>query len=181
MTEDLKKTAAEKALELVQDGMLLGLGSGTTSRYFTEGVGRLVARGMKLRCVPTPIIQSVGPKKISPDALAFVQEMQIDRRAKTASFKNIAEHPRVRAHLEKAAVPSHGAVLADDALFAVDTKTAQQIGDAAALFLQSPIGQFRDGVGEREFFSPTFIDIAIKQPGHRVVGTHASSPQFSEL
>src|SRR4029077_6415792 len=33
--------------------MLLGLGSGTTSRYFTEGVGRLVADGMKLRCVPT--------------------------------------------------------------------------------------------------------------------------------
>jgi ribose 5-phosphate isomerase A len=53
LTEDLKQTAAEKALELVQDGMLLGLGSGTTSRYFTEGVGRLVAGGMKLRCVPT--------------------------------------------------------------------------------------------------------------------------------
>ncbi len=53
MTEDHKQTAAEKALELVQDGMLLGLGSGTTSRYFTEGVGRLVAGGMKLRCVPT--------------------------------------------------------------------------------------------------------------------------------
>ena len=45
--------AAEKALELVQDGMLLGLGSGSTARYFTEGVGRLVADGMKVRGVPT--------------------------------------------------------------------------------------------------------------------------------
>ncbi len=45
--------AAEKALELVQDGMLLGLGSGSTSRYFTEGVGRLVAERMKVRGVPT--------------------------------------------------------------------------------------------------------------------------------
>ena len=53
MSEDFKKTAAEKAVELVKDGMLLGLGSGTTARYFTEGVGRLVAGGMKLRCVPT--------------------------------------------------------------------------------------------------------------------------------
>ncbi len=43
MTDELKKSAAQKALELVQDGMLLGLGSGTTSKYFTEGVGRLVA------------------------------------------------------------------------------------------------------------------------------------------
>jgi ribose 5-phosphate isomerase A len=33
--------------------MLLGLGSGSTAKYFTEGVGRLVASGMKLRCVPT--------------------------------------------------------------------------------------------------------------------------------
>ncbi len=53
MTEELKRAAAEKALELVQDGMLLGLGSGSTVRYFTEGVGRLVAGGMKVRGVPT--------------------------------------------------------------------------------------------------------------------------------
>jgi ribose 5-phosphate isomerase A len=51
--EALKKAAAERALELVQDGMLLGLGSGSTVRYFTEGVGRLVAGGMKLIAVPT--------------------------------------------------------------------------------------------------------------------------------
>ena len=51
--EALKRAAAEKALELVRDGMLLGLGSGTTVRYFTEGVGRLVAGGMKVRGVPT--------------------------------------------------------------------------------------------------------------------------------
>jgi len=49
----LKKEAAEKALELVRDGMLVGLGSGSTVRYFTEGVGRLVAEGMKVRGVPT--------------------------------------------------------------------------------------------------------------------------------
>jgi ribose 5-phosphate isomerase A len=49
----LKRAAAAKALELVRDGMLLGLGSGSTVRYFTEGVGRLVADGMKVRGVPT--------------------------------------------------------------------------------------------------------------------------------
>ena len=53
ITEEFKRVAAEKALELVQDGMLIGLGSGTTVRYFTEGVGRLVAEGMKVRAVPT--------------------------------------------------------------------------------------------------------------------------------
>jgi ribose 5-phosphate isomerase A len=53
LTDDLKRAAAEKALELVQDGMLIGLGSGSTARFFTEGVGRLVADGMKVRGVPT--------------------------------------------------------------------------------------------------------------------------------
>lgn len=51
--EELKQAAAEKALELVRDGMLLGLGSGSTANYFTEGVGRLVKEGMKVRAVPT--------------------------------------------------------------------------------------------------------------------------------
>src|SRR4029077_20198551 len=49
----LKRAAAEKALDLVQDGMLLGLGSGSTAKYFTQGVGRLVAGGRTLRCVPS--------------------------------------------------------------------------------------------------------------------------------
>ena len=53
MSDDLKRAAADKALELVQDGMLLGLGTGSTARFFTEGVGRLVADGMKVRAVPT--------------------------------------------------------------------------------------------------------------------------------
>jgi ribose 5-phosphate isomerase A len=53
LADEYKRSAAEKALALVQEGMLLGLGSGSTARYFTEGVGRLVAGGMKLRAVPT--------------------------------------------------------------------------------------------------------------------------------
>ena len=56
------------------------------------------------------------------------------------------------------------------ALFAADAETAQQIGDAAALLLQIAIGQFGNGIGEREFAAAAFIDIAIEQPGHRVVG-----------
>jgi ribose 5-phosphate isomerase A len=81
LNDELKKAAAEKALELVQDGMLLGLGSGSTAKYFTEGVGRLVADGMKLRCVPTsrataemaaelgiPIVQELlGPIDLAVD------------------------------------------------------------------------------------------------------------------
>jgi ribose 5-phosphate isomerase A len=52
-TDELKQAAAEKALELVQDGMMVGLGSGSTASYFTQGLGRLVEQGLKVRAVPT--------------------------------------------------------------------------------------------------------------------------------
>ena len=54
----------------------------------------------RMRCVPVPMIKSVGPKKVPPEALAFMQEMHLDRPGKRAAFKNVAEHARVRAHLE---------------------------------------------------------------------------------
>jgi len=72
LTEELKKAAAEKALELVQEGMLLGLGSGSTARYFTEGVGRLVAGGMKLRGVPT---SRATAELAAANGITIVQEL----------------------------------------------------------------------------------------------------------
>src|SRR5262245_48638734 len=56
----------------------------------------------KLRCVPVPIIRSVGPKEVPPEALAFIQESSLDRAGRRLSFKNIAEHPKVKKHLENA-------------------------------------------------------------------------------
>jgi len=77
LTEEYKRAAAEKALELVQDGMLLGLGSGSTARYFTEGVGRLVAAGMNVRCVPT---SRATAELAAAHGITIVQELvgQID-------------------------------------------------------------------------------------------------------
>ena len=61
-----------------------------------------------------------------------------------------------------------------DPLFAADAEPAQHVGDAAALLLQIAIGQLGHGVGEGEFVAAAFIDIAVEQPGHRVVGTGRS-------
>jgi len=51
--DDFKARAAAMALDLVEDGMRLGLGTGSTATYFVEGVGAKVAQGLKLICVPT--------------------------------------------------------------------------------------------------------------------------------
>jgi len=51
--EDLKRQAAAKALELVQPGMRLGLGTGSTAAHFVDLLGQKVAQGLKVICVPT--------------------------------------------------------------------------------------------------------------------------------
>ena len=49
----LKLAAGERALELVRDGMLVGLGTGTTASLFVEGLGRRVAAGLHVACLAT--------------------------------------------------------------------------------------------------------------------------------
>jgi len=49
----LKRAVATKALDYVQDGMKLGLGSGSTAEIFVELLAPRVRGGEKLLCVPT--------------------------------------------------------------------------------------------------------------------------------
>ena len=51
-SEREKRLAAEAAAALVEDGMLLGLGTGSTVAYFLPAVA---ARGLSLRCVATSL------------------------------------------------------------------------------------------------------------------------------
>lgn len=52
--DELKRQAAAQALEHVQDGMKLGLGTGSTAKHFVELLGeRISATGLKVIGVPT--------------------------------------------------------------------------------------------------------------------------------
>lgn len=52
-TDDLKEAAALRALDLVCDGMWLGLGTGSTAARFVEALGLRIASGLQVLCVPT--------------------------------------------------------------------------------------------------------------------------------
>jgi ribose 5-phosphate isomerase A len=52
---ELKRKAAEKAVEFVKDGMTLGLGTGSTTFFAIEAIGELVKKGYELRGVPTSV------------------------------------------------------------------------------------------------------------------------------
>src|SRR4051794_5483482 len=51
--EALKRAAAEEAVRLVQDGMTVGLGSGSTAELFLAALGERVAGGLTITGVPT--------------------------------------------------------------------------------------------------------------------------------
>jgi ribose 5-phosphate isomerase A len=51
-TEQEKRVAAEAAADLVEDGMLVGLGSGSTAAYL---IAPLAARGLHITCVATSV------------------------------------------------------------------------------------------------------------------------------
>jgi ribose 5-phosphate isomerase A len=53
--EAAKRRAGEAAALLVEDGMTLGLGTGTTARWFIEAVGARVGSGLRVTAVATSL------------------------------------------------------------------------------------------------------------------------------
>ncbi|HEY0233486.1 MAG TPA: ribose-5-phosphate isomerase RpiA [Afipia sp.] len=51
--DQLKRQAAASAVEYVEDGMKLGLGTGSTAKHFVELLGERVRAGLKIVGVPT--------------------------------------------------------------------------------------------------------------------------------
>jgi ribose 5-phosphate isomerase A len=59
--EDEKRLAAEAAARLVEDGMLVGLGTGTTVGHFLPALAR---RGLRLRCVATSLQTETAAREL---------------------------------------------------------------------------------------------------------------------
>jgi ribose 5-phosphate isomerase A len=51
--EHEKAAAAARAVEMVQDGMRVGLGTGSTAAYAVKGLGARVRKGLRITGVPT--------------------------------------------------------------------------------------------------------------------------------
>jgi ribose 5-phosphate isomerase A len=76
MNKDLEKeTAARAAVELVRDGQIVGLGTGSTAAYAVRFLGERVRAGLKIKGIPT----SVGTKELATNLeipLATLEEFQ---------------------------------------------------------------------------------------------------------
>jgi len=54
-SDEMKEKAAQKAMDYVQSGMKIGLGTGSTAAKFVDLVGAAVANGLSVICVPTSV------------------------------------------------------------------------------------------------------------------------------
>lgn len=55
MNDDAKERSAERAIELVNDGDTVGLGTGSTARFAIEGLARRVQEGLRIQGVATSL------------------------------------------------------------------------------------------------------------------------------
>ena len=72
--DDLKRQAARQAIEHVRDGMIVGLGTGSTSTWAVRLLGEKVAAGLGIRGVPTSeatarLAREVGIPLVEFDAI----------------------------------------------------------------------------------------------------------------
>ncbi|HXQ26845.1 MAG TPA: ribose-5-phosphate isomerase RpiA [Candidatus Acidoferrales bacterium] len=74
-----KKAAAEEALKLVEDGMVLGLGTGSTAAFFVSALGRRIAEdGLRITGIPTSVQTETQAHSLRLPLTTFAQHAQID-------------------------------------------------------------------------------------------------------
>jgi ribose 5-phosphate isomerase A len=79
MTQDeAKRMAAQHALEFVEDGMSLGLGSGTTSAIFIKALGERVKGGLKVRGIATSAASQMLAESLSIPITNFNDTPELD-------------------------------------------------------------------------------------------------------
>jgi ribose 5-phosphate isomerase A len=78
MTDDPKRRAAERAIEFVTDGQIVGIGTGSTTRFAIEGLARRVAEGLKIAGVPTSLETERMAKGLGIDILQLNDVDHID-------------------------------------------------------------------------------------------------------
>src|SRR6202789_3570315 len=79
MTQDeAKRMAARRALEFVEDGMLLGLGSGTTSAMFIQELGARVKQGLRVRGIATSTASQQLAESLSIPITTFDESPVLD-------------------------------------------------------------------------------------------------------
>ncbi len=75
--DEMKKAAAMAVLPKIQNGMVVGLGTGSTADHFTRALAEKVLQGLRVKCVPTSeatatLARSLGLELVTLDEHPFI-------------------------------------------------------------------------------------------------------------
>jgi ribose 5-phosphate isomerase A len=76
--DELKHAAAAKAVELVENGMVLGLGTGTTAAFVVKELAVRVAKGLKVVAIPTSENTATMARALGITLSTFAEHRRID-------------------------------------------------------------------------------------------------------
>jgi ribose 5-phosphate isomerase A len=76
--DELKRAAALRAIEEVKDGMVVGLGTGSTAAFVVEGLGARVAKGLKVVGIPTSERTAAQARRLGISIATFAEYQRLD-------------------------------------------------------------------------------------------------------
>jgi ribose 5-phosphate isomerase A len=76
--DQLKRMAALRAIEEVDDGMVVGLGTGSTAAFVVEGLGARVASGLRVVGVPTSERTATQARRLGIPIATFAEHQRLD-------------------------------------------------------------------------------------------------------
>lgn len=74
----LKRAAAEAAVDLVQDGMVVGLGTGSTAHFAVEALAHRCGQGLRILGIPTSERTAAEAEALGIALTSFAEHRQID-------------------------------------------------------------------------------------------------------
>lgn len=74
----LKRAAALRAVEEVEDGMVLGLGTGSTAAFVVEGLAARVAEGLRIVGIPTSERTAAQARRLGIPIATFAEYQKLD-------------------------------------------------------------------------------------------------------
>lgn len=120
-----KKAAGEVAAALVEDGMVLGLGTGSTAAFFLEALGRrLAADGLRITGIPTSRQTEELARSSGIPISSFAEHAQIDF---TVDGADEIERGTVRL------IKGHGGALLREKIVAAASRRMVVIADESKL------------------------------------------------
>lgn len=77
-SDTLKRAAAEAAVQQILDGMIVGLGTGSTAKHAVDAIGRRVAEGLRMVGIPTSERTAQQARELKIPLATFAEYSKLD-------------------------------------------------------------------------------------------------------